>query len=308
MNNTLGIDIGGTTIKSAIVSKGKIVSIVYIQRTGAKKGTKAVLNDIFLSINAFEDYFSDGRIRSIGIGSPGPLDWKTGKIIASVNIPLNGVNLVSFVKNHVRNRFKRNVKVLLDNDARCFVFAEALHGAGKNHSCVAGYTLGTGVGGGIIHNKKICHGMGAAGELGHVKINAINGRRCHCGRIGCLEAYASSYGIVQTAKEHGLKVKDPEELYEIAKGLKKSGGNKKNKAKKVFEETGAYMGMAISNLIAVEHPEIIIIGGNISNAWGFMGRSIINSARKYSITGKMPKITRASLKYGGIIGAAGLAD
>lgn len=301
----ISVDIGGTWIKSAVVSRGKIVSKVHMQKTHARKGKKSVLKNIISSIKVFEDYLKKRKAKAVGIGCPGPLDYRTGIIKASVNIPLKGVNLAKYVK----NRFKKyKVKVFLDNDANCFVLAEALYGAGKNYSNVAGFTLGTGIGGGIIHNKKIFHGMRDAGELGHIKIEAVDGRRCHCKKTGCVEAYASADGIVKTAKEHKLKVKNPKELYEIAKGIKKASKKQKNKTKKVFEETGTYFGMAISNLVAVEHPEIVVVGGRISKSWEFMHKAVQKAAKKYSITEKIPKITKAKLRKPGIIGAAALAE
>jgi len=145
MRNSIGIDLGGTNIKTALVtSNGRIIK-KYEAKTEAIKGTKTVINNIISSIKKVKS----GKIGGIGIGSPGPLNYRTGTVLNPVNLPFRNIPL----RKIIQNKFKINT--FLDNDANCFTLAEATFGAGKKYENIVGVTLGTGLGGGIVINKKI---------------------------------------------------------------------------------------------------------------------------------------------------------
>jgi len=286
MKSYIGLDIGGTNIKAGLVINGKIIK-KFETKTQCNKGKKQILNNIIKTLEAV----FDKKAKAIGIGCPGPLDSKKGTIGNTPNIPLKNVNIKKFIK----DRFK--LPVYLDNDANCFALGQALYGPGKNKNTVIGITLGTGVGGGIVINKKMFQGKGNAGELGHITIN-FDGPKSRCNNHGCIETYVSSRGILKTAKNNNIKVKETKELFNLA-----SKGNKK--AIKSFNQTGFYLGIGLANIINAFDPNIIIIGGKIADSWPFFNKSMKDTIRKRALS-KGTKIVKRTLKDSGIIGAAAL--
>src|SRR3989338_6641298 len=181
MANIIGIDLGGTNIKTGLVSPtGKILK-KYEMPTEARKGTKTIIDNILSSIEKIKI----GKISGIGIGSPGPMDFKKGMIINPVNLPFRNLPL----KNIIQTKFK--IKTCLDNDANCFALGEAIFGSGKKYENVVGITLGTGIGGGVIINKRIYHGRSNAAELGHMTIK-FDGLKARSGNDGDIEEYAAA--------------------------------------------------------------------------------------------------------------------
>jgi len=279
----IGVDIGGTEIKAGILANGKIIKKLSI-RTEANKGKKQVIKNI---TEIIERLF-DKKIKSIGIGAPGPLDYKKGILGKQLNLPLSNFNL----KKYIQQKFK--VSVAIDNDANVFTLGEAVYGAERNNNNVVGLTLGTGIGGGVVINKKIYHGRGNAGELGHITIKFDEKIKSKCGNNGCIEQYISAEGICRRAK-----IKSPLELYNLAvKGNKKAISD--------WDETGRLLGIGITNIINSFDPDIIIIGGNISKAWKFFFRSMQKEIKKRSFL-KGVKVVRTKLgEDAAIIGAASL--
>jgi len=283
MQNIMGIDLGGTNIKTALISlNGKIIK-KYETSTEAKKGTKAVINNIISSIKRIQK----GKIVGIGIGSPGPLNYKTGVITNPVNLPFKNFPL----KNIIEKKLK--LKTFLDNDANCFALAEAMFGSGKYYENVVGITLGTGLGGGIIINKKIYHGRHNAAELGHMTIN-YDGPKSRCGNNGCIETHVAARGITRIYDKKSVP-------YLIQKLAFK--GNKK--AIKTYEKMGYYLGIGLTNIIYALDPDIIVVGGKISNSWKFFNKSM-NKAIKERYFTKPCRIVKSNLKEAGILGAAAL--
>lgn len=154
----LCLDIGGSNIRSAIVVNDKIKK-KYTTATQAKKGRNVVLKNICKAINKFYSK----EISSINIGMPGPFKDRIKGIIGNTpNMPLKNFN----IKKYLYKKYKKNIK--MDNDTNCYILGEAVFGAGKKYNNVIGLTLGTGIGGGIVINKKIYHGRDNAGEFGHM--------------------------------------------------------------------------------------------------------------------------------------------
>lgn len=282
MGNIIGIDLGGTSIKAGLVNpRGKIVKRCEIP-TETEKGSKKVIANILSSI----ENVRSGKIDGIGIGSPGPMDYKKGIITNPVNLPLRNVPL----RKTIQNRFR--IKTYLDNDAKCFALAEAVFGSGKKYGNVLGLTLGTGIGGGLIINKRIYHGRGNATELGHTTIK-YDGLRARSKNSGDVEEYISARGITRV-----FGGKDPYQIYKLA--LK---GNKK--AKNTFKKMGFYLGIGLANMMYSFDPEIIVIGGKISNSWQFFSGSMNREVRKRYF-GKPCPVVKSALKDAGILGAAAL--
>lgn len=285
MKSIIGVDIGGTTIKAGVVSKSKVIKKIKL-KTEANKSEAIVIKNILYSI---EELMNE-NVDSICIGCPGPLNYKTGLIGKTPNLPLGGVNL----KKIIENKFKKTVYI--DNDANCFALAEAVLGGGKRYENIVGLTLGTGLGSALVIDKKIYHGKIFATEIGHMTIN-FNGPKSRCGNDGCLESYVSVRGILSRAKS--LNVKSVEELSNLA-----SLENKRALA--VWKETGFYLGIGIANVINILNPEIIIIGGQIAKAWPYFNKKMKDTVDKRALFSC--KLVKSELKDAGILGAALLRD
>lgn len=261
----IGLDAGGTEIKAGIVSKNRIIKKAVV-RTGKTK--KEVIKNIIGII----DMLFDSKIKAIGIGIPGPADYEKGVIGRTPNIPLKGVNL----KNIVGNRFKK--KVVMMNDANCFVLGESIRLKKKN---VAGLTLGTGVGGGIVIDGRIYTGNGNAGELGHCTIN-LDGIKSRCGNNGCLEEHISVRAIRRKYGKGPIKLK----------------------SKAAWNEIGRFLGIGISNIANSLDPGVVVIGGGISNSFSLFKGAMNKEIKKRSLN--KVKVVKGA-KDSGILGAAAYA-
>jgi len=281
MTPTIGLDIGGTYIKAGIVYKGRILRKISVP-TQAGEGRERVIRNILASIAKLHD-----KTTRVGVGCPGSIDHKRGMVIASTNLPIAGINFPELIKK------KFNLLAKIDNDANCFALGEFSHGAGKGYKNMVGITMGTGIGSGVIINGEVYRGRNRAAELGHTIIK-YDGEKCGCGKKGHVEAYIGTKGI---QKRFGKKI-SPEEIYKLA-----SKGNKK--AIKVWEDTGYYLGIGITNIIHSFDPDIIVIGGNVSKAWKFFSKSMFETVKKNSLFTRTP-IVRARLEDAGVIGAAEL--
>ena len=283
MQNIIGIDLGGTNIKAGLVSpSGKMIKKCEIPAE-ARKGTKTVINNIISSINNVKT----GKISGIGVGSPGPMDIKKGVIANPVNLPFRNTPL----RQIIQDRFK--IKTYLDNDANCFALGEAIFGSGKKYENIVGITLGTGIGGGVIINKKIYHGRSNAAELGHMTIK-FDGIKARSGNNGDIEEYAAARGITRIYDGKN----NPYSIYKLA-----MKGN--TKAKRAFETMGHYLGIELANLLYAFDPDIIVIGGKISNSWRFFSKSMNETIRKRYFAKPCP-VVKSKLKDAGILGAAAL--
>jgi glucokinase len=283
MKYAIGVDLGGTGIKAGLVSSdGKIIKICETP-TEAKKGTKKVISNIISSIEKVKS----GKISGIGIGSPGPFDFKTGKVLNPVNLPFRNLPL----RVMIQKRFK--IKTCLDNDANCFALGEAIFGSGKYYENVVGITLGTGIGGGFIINKNIYHGRSNAAELGHITIN-YDGPKSACGNKGCIETYAAARGIMSLYD----KKSEPKYVQDLA-----FNGNKK--AIEVYKNMGHFLGVGITNIIYAFDPDIIVVGGKISNSWPLFKEAMDKTIKERYFAKPCP-VVRSKLKYAGILGAAAL--
>ena len=190
----------------------------------------------------------------------------------------------------IQNKFK--LPTFLDNDANCFALAEAVFGSGRNYDNIVGITLGTGIGGGIVINKKIYHGRNNAAELGHMTIK-YDGPKSRCGNNGCIETHAGARGI--TSIYNGS---NPYSIQKLA--LK---GNKK--AIETYKEIGNYLGTALANIMYAIDPDIIIIGGKISNSWKLFSKTMNDTVKKRYFSKPCP-IVKSKLKEAGILGAGAL--
>ncbi|NQU16877.1 MAG: ROK family protein [Candidatus Saganbacteria bacterium] len=274
----IGVDLGGTKIAAGLATKtGKIINELEIL-TEAKEGHKEVINRIIESIYAVAGK-KIKQVGKIGVGAPGTVDYKEGRVLYPPNLPgWKEINLRDLLKKEF------HVPVYVDNDANCAALAEAKFGAGQNISNFVYVTISTGIGGGIVINKKIYRGtIGAAGEIGHISIQR-EGKTCSCGQIGHFEGLAAGGAINQ---QYGVS---PIEVHEAAQ-------RKKRWAFKIINELADTIGLGFANIVNILNPELIIVGGGISNMGELLLQPIRFALRKYALP--LPyssvKIVRAKL-------------
>ncbi len=246
--NIIGLDIGATKIRIGLIDKQ--FNVIKKQTFPTPKNAADVLSLISCGI---EKVYSNG-IEKIGLGAAGQIDQKKNLVNFSTNFP-EGLKNVPLKKILAK---KFNCPIFIDNDAHCFALGEAIAGQGKKFNFIVGVTLGTGIGGGIIIDKKVLRGQNnTAGEIGH-QIIEVNGKKCDCGKSGCFEAYASGSAMVKSYKKLSNQDKNTFEIEQLfIKGEKN--------AKLAVEESSHYLAIGLSNLINILNPEAIILGGGLSN-------------------------------------------
>ncbi|WP_332630352.1 ROK family glucokinase [Halalkalibacter flavus] len=311
----VGVDIGGTTIKMAFLNQdGEIVS-KWENDTDTNQNGQQIPSDIARSIEEklVELNQSKSNLAGIGIGAPGPVNFATGAIEVAVNLGWKDFPLKNLLEK------ESGLPVVVDNDANLAALGEMWTGAGEGANDLIFVTLGTGVGGGIISNGKIVHGMnGAGGEIGHITSIIEGGARCNCGKDGCLETIASATGIVRLAIEALQETDTSSQLrdyYEehktvTAKLVLDAAKENDEIAKRVMEQVTLYLGLALANLANGLNPEKIVIGGGVSRA----GETLLAPIKEQFSRFAFPKVlegaelTIATLgNDAGVIGGAWLA-
>ncbi|HPI03652.1 MAG TPA: ROK family protein, partial [Candidatus Goldiibacteriota bacterium] len=252
------------------------------------------------------------RVLGVGIGAPGSMSHKQGLIISPPNLPgWKNIKLKAILEK------KTGIKTGVENDANCAVYAEKWMGAAKSFDNVVGFTLGTGVGGGIIIDGKLIRGASnTAGELGHTIIE-MNGRQCGCGNKGCLEAYASASAIANTAKEK-IKAGSKSMITEMVKGdLNKITSktvyeallNNDKTASEVWQYFAESLASGIAAALNSLNPQAVVIAGGVINAGDRLFVPLKKETAKRSFTAPFnaAKILPAKLgEFAGAIGAAGV--
>ena len=273
----IGVDLGGTNIKIGIVSeKGKLVKSTSI-KTEADLGPKKVISNIIKGVEIIL-VKNKYKIQGIGIGCPGVVSTKKGIVEDPPNLPgWKKVKLGQIIK----DKFKYPVHV--ENDANAAAIGELIFGAGKRIESFVMVTLGTGVGGGIVFNKKIFRGeFGAAGEIGHISID-VNGPKCNCGSTGCIEAYAGNSYLKEQIRSELKNYPDSIVWQLIENNLSKvsprfiqvASEKKDLYAKFVIERMGKQLGAALASLSNLLDISTFIIGGGVA---GF-GNPLFDSIR-----------------------------
>jgi len=309
----IGVDLGGTNIKFGIVSeKGKVLQKGMLSAQ-ANLGRYAILNNINKAIKESLDFARQKniKIKGIGVGSPGTVNLKSGKIEGSCpNIPqMVNVNLKGWLSKNLK------FPICVDNDTNVMALAESKFGAAKGYKDALCLTLGTGIGGGIILDGKLFHGSNFAGaEFGHMTI-CHNGRRCNCGGIGCLEMYASAPAMVRHAKWllrrnrksiiRKLIQEDASKLTtEVIFEAERKGDVL---ASDVINQACAYLGAGIASAVNLLNPQVVVIGGGVSEGGLSFIRRIEKEVKRRAFPSatKHLKVVRAKLgNDAGFIGAA----
>lgn len=269
----VGVDLGGTKIYTALVDlEGNIIREKTVE-TLANEGEQAVMGRIIDTINYVIDETDKDLIRSIGIGSPGPLDVKNGIIVENSNLPFKNFAIVKTIKETY------DLPTYLDNDANVATLGEFMFGAGKGTENMIFITASTGIGGGAVLNGRLFRGAtGNALEVGHT-IVSTEGPRCGCGNVGCAEAFGSGTAIGKRAKEAvASNVETTLKNYEYvtSKEVFKEAANGDRVAKDILESSLTYLGIAVANTITNFDPEKVVIGGGVVNG----GDIVLDTIRK----------------------------
>ena len=314
----LGIDLGGTNIVAGVVdAEYKLIAKADCP-TNVPRPESEVCDSMAEVAKAAvkKAKLKMDDIESIGIGVPGAVNPITGIIEYSANLFFHNWNIVEMMEERLGK------KVVIENDANAAAYGEYLAGSAKDATNAVAITLGTGVGGGIIIDGKIYSGSNYAGaELGHMVI-VKGGRECACGRRGCWETYASATGLINLTKETILKEKlDFSYMLSLCDGdINKVNGRTAFDAmragdsdgKAVVEEWISYLACGIINVINIFQPDVLCIGGGISNEGETLLaplRSIVERERYTKHNPKQTVICKATLgNDAGIIGAAFLSN
>lgn len=306
----LGVDLGGTNTVVGLVTKDGTLLYKYSVKTEREKPYKCIIQNI---ANACEKVIRDKginieQIGHIGIGIPGTCDDETGIIEYAPNLEFKNVNIREELKKYF------NLPIYIDNDANCASLGESTKGAAKGYNNSVTITIGTGVGGGIIIDKKILKGaFNGAGEIGH-QIIKFGGELCGCGNKGCFESYASATALIRDAKIAAIKSPNTK-ILELANGdinlivpkiIFDAASYGDRVAKEVINTYLSYLSVGISNIINIFQPDIIVIGGGISKQESKLLEPLKKILPK-TILGGVLKTEISIAKLGndaGIIGAA----
>lgn len=313
--NYIGIDIGGTNLKAGLVNDEGSILAMEKRKIAEVSDQKALVEALVALTKSLTERggLTPEQIRSVGVGVPGAVEIHSGAVLYTCNLPLRNVPL--------RKLFHRYLPypLYVENDANCAALAEYYAGAGKGSKRFVTITLGTGVGAGILHNGQIYHGAnGMAGEVGHMSI-VYHGEPCPCGRRGCWERYASASALTRETKaamqadKNTIMWKMTQDIDHVNAKLAFDAAAKGDEtARKVIDSWIEYVGVGIANVINTFEPEVICIGGGVSN----QGEVLLAPVRAYAenetrniTTGKFPVICACQLHNdAGVIGAAALGS
>lgn len=278
----VGLDVGGTTMKAGVVDNiGKPLSQVSMATEAAQgqtQGLATMVECIRLAIKAA--HLTIERISAIGVATPGSMDIPAGVIIAPPNLkPWRNVP----VRKHIEDAF--GLPTAFQNDANAAAYGEYWAGAGKEFHSMVLFTLGTGIGGGIIIDDRIFEGAHShGGELGHTKIDVHNGRLCGCGQRGCLETYCSATAVVARTLEALADDRGQSSLHAAASRheltskdvfLAAEAGDKL--AQHIVDRTAFYLAVGAANVMHTVDPELVCFAGGMTAA----GEPLLHLIRKY---------------------------
>ncbi len=275
MNEVLAIDLGATNIRAALVTRNGEIIRRASRSTSSADGPRAVIDRMVASIAEISDGVDADT--PIGIASPGPLDPRAGTILFTPNLPdWRDVPLVAWMEEGTGRR------VTLQNDGNCGALGEVDFGSAAGVDDLVYLALGTGIGGGIISGGMLVNGhRGLGAEVGHVVI-ALEGPRCTCGSIGCLEAFASGWAIRRDA-ELVAATADGDRLRELAAGgelhagiVATAAGEGDPAAKAIMRRAGRALGAAIGAFTNLFNPSMVVIGGGVAG----VGETLIAHARE----------------------------
>ena len=308
----VGVDLGGTTIKFALIDNdGQVLQRSRIATDG-EAGHDAVLDRMIDGAREIIELAEPGqRIRAIGVAAPGVLDMDGGYTIFLPNLPGDW----PMVPIGPRISKALGLSVYLINDVRAFTVAELEIGAAKGVRTALCYAVGTGIGGGIVAHGRVNMGLGGAGgELGHMIVNT-EGPHCGCGNRGCAEAYAAGPAIIGDANRlivmgetTILRDMIGDDLNKMTPELVERAATEGDPiACQVLDFAGFHMGIAVANAISALAPNVVVLGGGVLKPYGYYWKQIEKSARAHCHVTEIDKIEFRPAELGfeaGVVGAA----
>ncbi len=295
---TVGVDIGGTKVAAGLVdSLGNIsrhVRVPMVATGDAAAGFDSVRRAVEAVLLQAPDL--RGAVSGIGLCSPGPLDPRTGVVLNPPNVPCwRNFPLAA----ETGRAFGLPARV--ENDANAAGLAEALWGAGAGYANVFYATLGTGIGAGIVFDRRIYHGRtGAAAEGGHVVID-YHGPKCGCGKRGCIEALCSGPAIAARARAAGR----PD--YLTAEHVAQAWREGDAVAARILEETADLLAIWLGNIVDLLEPDVMVIGGGMARLMSAFFARILESLPRWSINPRAGEIPLVMARYAADAGIAGAA-
>jgi glucokinase len=306
-NVVIGVDLGGTNLRSALLSVDGDILEKRKETTNAPDGWKKVVARVVENISRQREIAIQRGllVTAVGVGAPGVIRMDTGVVVKSPNFPdWNNLPLRDELEKAL------HLPVIIENDANAAALGEQWRGAGRGINSMILLTLGTGVGGGIVIDNKIWQGAdGMAGEIGHMTL-VPDGRQCGCGNTGCLEMYASARGIVQSYREASGTMEHAQAPEITSAQVYQAARNGESIARKVMKDMGSMLGIGIANLINIFNPHMIVIGGGVKDAWDlFIGATNEEIMRRaFQVPAERTKIVPSLLgDDAGMIGAAAAA-
>lgn len=306
----LGIDLGGTNINSGVVNDaGRPLSSINVE-TRASRGGLAGIDTLAeagrLAVRASGVSFDE--IRAVGLGSPGTMDLVAGMLLDPPNLPGWNDLPIRRLLGEVLGK-----PTILQNDANAAAFGEYWTGAGRNSRSLVLFTLGTGIGGGIVQDGRLIEGRHSHGaECGHIVIQMENGRKCSCGAIGHLEGYASATALVKRAEE-ALELDSTSSLHRVhltSRAIAEASEQGDALGRRLMDETARYLAVGAVCMMHTIDPDIVLFGGGMIAA----GEPFLAEIRRqvgilaFPLPASETKIAYAELGGdAGFIGAAGCA-
>ncbi len=313
----IGIDLGGTNIAAGLVDENYKIVVKKSTPTGADRPSEAIVADMAALCKKVceEKGISINDIANIGVATPGIANCETGTVEYSCNLPFRRFPLAAEIAKHLDIPASR---VTLANDANAAAWGEAVAGAAKGTANSIMVTLGTGVGGGIILDNKIYTGFNYAGaEIGHIVIE-LDGAKCGCGRRGCWEAYSSATGLTRMTREAIEECRKSGRKTSMLLAERISGRtacdamrNGDEVGKEVYDKYVKYLACGLANMINIFQPEVISLGGGVSNEGQSLIDALLPLVRAEQYGGDVVQLTELRIAQlgndAGIIGAAALA-
>lgn len=309
---TIGVDIGGMSVKVGLVDDNG--HIIAVNRKKTEKNPDIMVEILAGQINELlkDNNLTISELRGVGIGCPGSVTGATGVIEFSNNLDWRKVPLKDMLQKYI------NTEVRISNDANVAALGEATYGVAKNYSSSIMFTLGTGVGGGIIIDDKLYEGNESKGaELGHTTL-ILDGEKCTCGRRGCVEAYVSATALIRQTKE-AMKADKDSKMWDFVDGdINKVDGRTAFETAKLGDKSAElvrdnyvkYLAESMMNMFNIFRPQAFILGGGVSAQGEYLTSRLKGYCEKmhygYEGTPKVEILIATLGNDAGIIGAAAL--
>ncbi|KPV45452.1 ROK family protein [Alicyclobacillus ferrooxydans] len=311
MDAWFGIDIGGTSVKTALVDNVGHILVSQSFDTGAERDAETVAVRIKDTLELLKARLKDGgstcQVHGAGVGIPGFLDLDTGIVAEAVNLGWTDVPFQSMLEQLLQ------LPVAMENDANLAALGEAFAGAGADRRVVLCATVGTGIGGGIVIDGRLHRGVnGMAGEIGHLVVKRDGGILCNCGHHGCLETVASATAIVRQAQALQSAGKLPaDKVVTEAKDVFDLAERGNEAALSVITDAANWLGYGLSLAAITLNPDVIVIGGGVSRAEERFLMPMQAAFEQYALerVAQAAEVRAATLSNdAGVIGAARLAQ